>query len=207
MRSIVYAAAVTAVALSLSPRIAESEVLNSVPATPQQEKFNNAVAEYSAAYASAANEMAAGAQQQKRAKALCSILGKSRAAKDWTGFITELSSNGDGLGVLAIETGKGVTIKTWNNALSDSGDNTLLPLDSPVMEVAMNLSVGQAVQFSGTFVRDRTQCIRESSITQDGSMRQPEFIMRFTSLKQLGDKYQSKAKSGESLLHKLFGSD
>lgn len=195
------------VAFAIGATPAFGEVLDSVPATAQQEKFNNAVAEYSAAYASAANAMAAGAQQQKRAKALCSILGKSRAAKDWTGFITELSSNGDGLGVLAIETGKGVTIKTWNNALSDSGDNTLLPLDSPVMEVAMNLSVGQAVQFSGTFVRDRAQCIRESSITQDGSMRQPEFIMRFTNLKQLGDKYQSKAKSGESLLHKLFGSD
>ena len=200
-------AAVAFSALVAGSTPAICQVLESVPSSPQQEKFNLAVAEYSSAYASAANDMAAGAQQQRRARALCAIVGKSRSIKNWTGFITELSSNGDGLGVLAVESGKGVTIKTWNNSFSDIGDSTLLPVDSPVMNAAMELSVGQAVEFSGTFVRDSEQCIREGSLTQDGSMRQPEFIMRFTHLRQLGDKYQAKEKKGESLLHSLFGSD
>lgn len=186
---------------------AVGQVLDSVETGEQQTKFHRVVREYAKAYEEASNDMAAGAQRQKRAKAICSLLGKRPSVKGWTGFITELSSNGDGLGVLSIGTSKGITVKTWNNALSDSSDNTLIPVDSPVMETAMNLSVGQAVEFSGTFVRDRTDCLREGSLTQDGSMREPEFIIRFTSLKQLGDKFEGKKAKDSSLLQSLFGSE
>ena len=185
---------------------ASAEVLDAVPTGSQQTAFNEAVVAYREAFAKAPNEMAAGAQRQKRAKALCAAL-KNRSVKGWTGFITDLSSNSDGLGILSIETGKGITVTTWNNAISDAGDNTLLKVDSPVMEAAAELAVGQAVEFSGTFVKDSKDCIRESSMTQAGSMESPEFIMRFTSLKSLGDKYQPKGKKRESMLHSLFGSD
>lgn len=190
---------------------AVGQVLDSVETGEQQTKFHAVITEYAKAYEAAANDMAAGAQRQRRAKAICAILGKKPSVKRWTGFITRLSSNGDGLGVLSIGSSKGITIKTWNNALSDSSDNTLISADSPVMDVAMNLAVGQAVEFSGTFVRDKADCIREGSLTQDGSMREPEFIMKFSSLKQLGDKYEGKkeAETGadKSLLQSLFGSE
>ena len=195
-----------AVAVLLLAGTAGAQVLDAVPTGPQQTAFNEAVIAHREAFAKAPNEMAAGAQRQKRAKALCAAL-KNRSVKGWTGFVTSLSSNSDGLGILSIETGKGITVTTWNNAISDSGDDTLLKVGGPVMEVASQLAVGQAVEFSGTFVKSAKDCIQESSMTQAGSMESPEFIMRFSSLKPLGDAYQPKEKKRESVLHSLFGSD
>jgi hypothetical protein len=39
---------------------------------------------------------------------------------------------------------------------------------------------GDPVKFSGTFVRDEADCIKEGSLTQNGSMTEPEFIFRFS---------------------------
>lgn len=172
------------------------KILDSVDTSPQQDAFNLAVADFRDAYANAPNEMAAGGQRQKRAKALCKILTDVKVSR-WTGFITKLSSTSDGRGVLTIETGKGVSVTTWNNALSDLNDNSLLSINNPVFEIAMNLPVGQAVEFSGTFIRDKNDCIREGSLTQSGSMKNPAFIMRFTSLKQLGGTYQPAKSSSK----------
>lgn len=195
-----------AVGLALVSTSVSGQVLDSVSTGPQQNAFNEAIATYRDAHSKANNDLAAGAQRQKRAKSICQIL-KGSSIKGWTGFITQLSSNSDGLGVLAIETGKGVTVKTWNNALSDSGDKTLLKVDSPVFQEAMELQVGQAVEFSGTFIKDKTDCIRESSLTQSGSMENPAFIMRFTSLKKLGDTFEPKSQAKQSVLKSLFGSN
>lgn len=192
---------VTIAAISLAPLPALSEPMTSVPTTAQQHEFNLIIEKYGTAYSEAANDMAAGMQRPRRAKDICAALG-GREVRDWTGFISEVSSNGDGYGVLAVETGKGTTIGTWNNALSDDGYNTLLKPGDPVLDVAATLQPGQAVMFSGTFFRSKTDCITESSLTIRGAMLQPDFVFQFSKLEALGE--LRTAPKRRSILSTLF---
>jgi hypothetical protein len=81
----------------------------------------------------------------------------------WVGTITELSTNNDGRGVISLRIGDKVQLKTWNNAVSDTFDRTLLIPGSPLYQKAITLRIGQRVSISGTFVQDEKDCVRESS--------------------------------------------
>jgi hypothetical protein len=132
-------------------------------------------------YASGANEMAKGAARPARAQAICNAL-HSRSVNGWIGRVATLTTNGEGKGVLSIEIGPEVSIKTWNNSLSDIGDYTLIEPSSALFNTATQLRVGQLVTFGGTLFADKTDCVRESSMTLAGSIREPEFIFRFQSV-------------------------
>lgn len=146
-----------------------------------QERFIRAVIEAREVYRKAPHDLAAGAARVIRKQQICAALG-SASVRNWEGTIYDLSSNSDGKGVLTITIGPHVWIKTWNNSLSDIGDNTLLSPSSPVYAAALSLRKGQKVRFSGSFIPNDTDCVREGSLTQNGSMTDPEFIMRFTEL-------------------------
>src|ERR1700694_854407 len=91
---------------------------NSDPALPPHQKALLAAVETGrSAYAAGKNEMAKGAARPIRSRAICSSLGSGLSIYDWIGTVSTLSSNGDGKGVLAIEIGRNIFVKTWNNAL------------------------------------------------------------------------------------------
>lgn len=116
-----------------------------------------------------------------RNKSICKLL-KSKTVSGWSGTVETLDTNGDGLGVLTIKIADGVEVSTWNNALSDFQDHTLIKTDSPVFTTMATLSEGDRVTFGGSFVRDSDECISEQSITDDGSTETPTFTMRFSKL-------------------------
>lgn len=152
------------------------------PMPSDQQNFVWAVTETKTRYASfRGNEMAQGGTRPERASRLCQM-GYPRAITGWTGTLRQATTNGDGRGVLSIEIAPDIYLKTWNNALSDIGDNTLLDPNSYVFSVASGMRVGQRVRFAGTFLRGTTDCVREGSMTMDGSMRRPEFLFRFSDL-------------------------
>lgn len=130
------------------------------------------------------NDMQLGGLKPKRASALCSLL-TSKSVSEWTGKVTQISSNGDGKGVLSIEISKDITIKTWNNSLSDINDKTLIDPSSQLFSDASALNVGDLVSFSGEFIPSESDCIRESSMGLDGSIKEPEFIFRFSGIKKI----------------------
>lgn len=132
-------------------------------------------------YSVGANDMAKGAARPTRAQAICAAL-QSRSVEGWVGRVANLSSNGEGKGVLAIEIGPKVTVKTWNNSLSDIGSSTLIEPSSPLFGVASKLYTGQLVRFGGTLIQNSTDCILESSMSLAGSIREPDFIFRFRSV-------------------------
>lgn len=169
-------------AAEAAAREIELQALREPPA--DQAALLAAIAEARSAYRSAANDMARGATRPQRGAAICKAL-RSRQVQDWTGVVSKLSSNGEGKGVLTIRIGDDVWAGTWNNAFSDIGSDTLIAPGSPVMNSAMRLSEGQWVRFSGTFLQDDTDCVREQSMTMDGSMRRPEFVFRFSSIEPL----------------------
>jgi Sel1 repeat len=163
-------------------RVAELENSAHLPTMPEAEKLLiSAVEKARAAYGAGVNEMAQGASRPARAKELCAVF-KDFRVSSWLGEVETLSSNTDGLGVLSIQITKGISIKTWNNALSDLENKTLIDPESTVFKQAVALKKGRKVAFGGQFFRNPTDCILEGSLTLKGSLTQPEFIFRFSDL-------------------------
>lgn len=165
----------TRVALPTNPAVA-------LP--PQEQGFIDIVDASRRSYSVAANDMAKGSMRPARARSICGSM-RGTSVTDWVGTVTTLSSNSDGDGVLGIEIAKDITLKTWNNSFSDISDNTILHHSSTVYRQAQSMSVGQKVRFSGNFIKQETDCFKESSVTMHGSMTDPEFVFRFTALERL----------------------
>lgn len=133
------------------------------------------------AYRSAPNDLAKGGVRAQRRGDMCRTI-RGRAVIGWVGKITELTSNSDGKGVLSITLSPGITVKTWNNALSDVAHDTLIEAGTGMFAKLASLKIGQKVKFSGQFFESDVDCIFESSLTLQGAMTSPEFIMRFSSV-------------------------
>jgi hypothetical protein len=129
-----------------------------------------AVEKARAAYSAGANEMAHGAARPARAKEICAAI-KNPQVSGWVGEVETLSSNSDGLGVLAIRIAQGVLVKTWNNTRSDAANKTLIDLESSVFEKAVVLKKGQRVKFAGQFIRDDTDCRRHNGLRRKSEHR------------------------------------
>jgi hypothetical protein len=117
----------------------------------------------------------------KRNDSLCELL-ETKRIQDWTGEVKTLDTNGDGLGVLKIQIADDIKVGTWNNALSDISDDTLIKKNSAVFETMASLNEGDQVKFSGTLISDPENCIGEQSITDNGSTKTPSFTIRFSKL-------------------------
>jgi hypothetical protein len=163
-----------------NPVSAEEQIWARMP--EHQVRLESIVEEARRNYKTGNNEMAKGAARPARARAICAAFPPGRP---WIGKVATLTTNNDGRGVLSIRVGKNTHFKTWNNALSDISDQTLIPPDSELYRRAIALRVGQFVEFSGSFIRFPTDCIREASLTMEGSMTEPEFIFRFGTLSPL----------------------
>ncbi len=146
---------------------------------PSEEKqFIRAVQRSRFEYDARQNDLAKGATRSERAKAICDAISPG-GYSNWFGLVKALSSNGDGKGVLEIEIAPGIVLKTWNNAVSDYADKTLLEPNTQAQQQAMALKSGKSIRFSGSLFSSSTDCVRESSVTLAGSMQSPEFISRF----------------------------
>lgn len=131
-------------------------------------------------YRSAINDLVRPAARPARAKALCRLT--ALTVDNWVGTVSTLSSSYAGRGILSIKVGEEIYLTTWNNEYSDSQDHTLLDPNADVFRQAATLRVGQQVIFSGAFRPSPADCIREASVTLDGSLTEPEFIVRFSRL-------------------------
>lgn len=132
-------------------------------------------------FKNAANEIQQSVARKSRTKALADLqLGLT--VKDWVGTISTLSTNNDGHGVIVIKLNRNLSVSTWNNAFSDIGDTTLISSDSPLFDKLLSLSKGDKVKFSGTFFKDDEDYYRTKAMTIRGSMKDPDFLMRFTDI-------------------------
>jgi RNA polymerase subunit RPABC4/transcription elongation factor Spt4 len=130
----------------------------------------------------AQNDMQRGGILAKRNKAICAAL-SSASVFNWVGTIVTVDSNSDGKGVLAVSLAEKLTVTTWNNALSDAMDGTLIEPGTKLFADASAMAPGQRVVFSGAFiVSDETGCIGEESMTLRGKLDDPDFTFRFTGI-------------------------
>lgn len=129
----------------------------------------------------ASDDLKMGRVMKKRDKAVCNL--HASKVRNWTGTVHTLDSNGDGDGVLSIELSDDIRVGTWNNALSDIGDNTLIKSDK-LMDRLAEMEEGQEVTFSGTFIKgENGGCTNVKGLTKIGKLLDPEYVFKFSDVK------------------------
>jgi Flp pilus assembly protein TadD len=165
-----------------------SEASNSgggnAPVLPTSEaEFINVVSTAQHGSPQAENDMQRGGIKATRDENICRVLASINfRAEDWVGTVKKIDSNSDGKGVMAISLSRDLTLTTWNIELADISANTLIQPRTELFQTASLLKEGQQVAFSGTFIPDRDDCIKEASLTLRGKLDDPEFIFRFSSV-------------------------
>lgn len=162
-------------------------VINISSLSAEQQAFVNAVDVSRKMYQGAPNDMAKGAARSERKQLIDAAL-RSYMVSGWIGRVYALSSNSDGKGVLALRIGPEMYLKTWNNAVSDIGDQTLIDQSSSVFRAASRMTPGDVARFSGEFFKSDVDTVREASLSIGGSMMRPEFIFRFTDIEPFTDR-------------------
>jgi len=154
---------------------------------PQQPKdqtaFIQAVGSARDAYEQA-DDMERDSIQPQRAAAICAALPKPQV-KNWVGKIQSMEADSGKRLTLTLALPDGTLVKTWNNAMSDLEDQTLVPAGSPVAQSLGKLKVGATVRFAGTFFADEPDCYRSSRLSLMQSMMEPSFLFRFTAVEKL----------------------
>ena len=149
---------------------------------PREEvNFINIVLQSRDRYSAGSNDMAKGATRPARGTSICRAV-PHLTISNWVGKIATLSSNSDGNGVLAITLADNVTVTTWNNSLSDFEDHTLILPSDPLLAQVSSMKVGDIVRFSGHFFHSDVDCFNEQSVSIEGSMTDPDFTLRFSSV-------------------------
>ena len=136
-------------------------------------------------YMNAPNELKKSSIRTDRKTAIQEVL-SSRKVEHWVGVLTEMRTNTEGKAFITIKLAgsSNVVVKTWNNSLSDFDSNTMIASDSPLYAIISELAIGDTVVFSGQFLSDDRDYIKEGSLTEQGSMTAPEFIIQFTDIKK-----------------------
>jgi hypothetical protein len=92
---------------------------------------------------------------------------------NWPGVLETLTTNGDGNAVITVRLdGCICAVMTWNNDVSDAGDGTLVKMGTPLYKKLIAMHQGDHVIVSG-------HVLRESSMTEEGSVNDPEWITQF----------------------------
>lgn len=106
--------------------------------------------------------------------------------RGWLGTVESISTD-QGADVVSFRIttsidGFDITYGTVSNRLSDARYGSLITQTDPLFGVLANLHVGDRVAFDGEFLGDPAGKTGtwESSVTERGSMEEPEFNIRFT---------------------------
>ena len=162
--------------------------------------------EYSKAVLS--NDILANDIFHARATEFCKFSSSGLEVTDWVGYMGHVNEVGASA-ALGVQIARGeryggggtglYRLVTWNiEALvfSEGSDATLITPSSPLFPLVSKLVYGERVRFSGTFFPGRPKgmltygheawegCVLELSMTQFGSMSEPEFLFRFTSIER-----------------------
>lgn len=149
-----------------------------------QSAFLAIVAEQKAAYLAADTDMMASRIRRNRGTQICDRVGRS--FEGWVGYATQITTTGDGLGVLKVELEKDVEVGTTNNGFSNAFTDTLIPQGSLVFAALERLKPGAPVRVSGTVLESADHdCWLESSLTEKGSMTSPWFEARISAVEPI----------------------
>jgi len=154
------------------------------PRPEDQKQFEYVIALFSKQFDSAQNELEESTYRRGRMNDI-KELAINTQINGWIGTLNQLRTNTEGAAYITIKLNNNLSIGTWNNALSDIGDNTLISMDSDLYKMLINMKTGQKVIFSGSFIDSKLDHFKEKSMTIRGSMKNPEFLMRFSNIARI----------------------
>ncbi len=146
-----------------------------------QIKFVDTVEKARTAISDAETDLQESVALRSRDKALCGIL-RNNKATNWTGVIGRVGANGEGKAYVLVDIAEDMKVSTWNNALSDFNDNTLIPTTSSFFDNLVALKKGDPVTFSGTFLSSNNSCLSKKNLTNLFYGRDPDFLFRFSNI-------------------------
>jgi hypothetical protein len=118
---------------------------------------------------------------RERASAACTLLPRDGRVEDWVGTLDKVDTvYGGEAGRASVRLAHDVKLRTWNRSSEDGKDHTLVDPHSDVYQSLAGLHDGDAVRFSGVFLRDGASCLHETSVFAKNGMLTPSFVFRFT---------------------------
>ncbi|HXM85534.1 MAG TPA: hypothetical protein VN899_06985 [Stellaceae bacterium] len=94
---------------------------------------------------------------------------------NWTGTVDSMGANSDGDAWIVIAIAPGLTVQTWNNALLDIREHTLIHRDSPLYNTLKDFKPGQKVAFTATL-------IGLGDVKEKDKVTEPDMIASFTAV-------------------------
>lgn len=156
---------------------AASVILDNRPA--EQAAFVQVNEDAQAKYKNRANDLSISPLRRTRDGSICGM--HLTNAVNWVGTIHDISPSDDQI-LMAVDIADGIYLESFGNAARDKGIGTQIPKDSPVYRSLLALKEGQRVRFSGQFVANDSDCPLENSVTDDGSLREPEYIFKLSQI-------------------------
>ena len=138
--------------------------------------FRSSRAKYSSTY----NDLKVSKILIERNDLLCKTT--PQIVNNWEGKIKKITTNNQGKGILSVIIDNGIFIETWNNAISDYWDQTLIETDSKVYTQLLELNEGDSILFSGNFIESSSACFGTQNFTNRSSISKPEFTFMFTNI-------------------------
>ena len=149
-----------------------------------QKVFVKLVSSFIKKYNQSTNELQKSSTKRKRSNKLKEFFKGKVSISNWVGRVSRLGTTSSGNAELNIKLSgnQSISIGTTNNELSDAlQTTTLIPIGSKLFDKVSGFSTGDKIRFSGNFiVSDEGSYIKEQSITESGSMRNPEFLFQFS---------------------------
>ena len=150
----------------------------------EQKQFESVIATFSQQFDKAVNELQESSYRKDRMNAIKELKIDTQI-NGWIGTLNQLKTNTEGKAYISIKLNNNLTISTWNNALSDIMDNTLISMDSALYKTLINMKTGQKVKFSGSFFNSDIDYFKEKSVTIRGAMKTSDYLMRFSSVEAI----------------------
>ena len=150
----------------------------------QQSSFIKIVDEYKIEYQEASNDVKKELLYSERGEKIRSLLYLNHF-KDWKAIVNSIETTATGHAYVSFKLiNSDIRLQTWNNGLSDINSNTIITKSDLLYKVVADLNRGDEVLISGSFI-PAGKGVQEQSITKDGSMRDPEFSVKFSEIKKL----------------------
>lgn len=149
------------------------------PMPPEQVAFLESVDSFIAPYRDAPNELKKTDLRNQRKAALKKAF-KKLAFSKWVGRIKRMGTNRDGSAYIAIAFNSDTSIT--NNRMFE---NIEIKNWSALYNKFSEMTEGDAVLVSGTFLQDDRDYLSEASVSESGSMMEPEFVVRYASVDKL----------------------
>lgn len=147
-----------------------------------QTDFVAVIENYAEQFRKASNELQESSLRDQRRVAMMDALNSERVIKGWKGTLQKLETNTEGKAIISVRLSPTIKLVTWNNALSDMADQTMIEKGTAPYTALANMSVGDVVEFSGSFLSSGQDGVRETSLTIRGAMTAPDFLFRFSDI-------------------------